>query len=101
MNPILEETMKRVKHEERLTIRLAIHQADKIQLIIDAGLFDTKVEFVRKAIEEFLPKALKKADEKTDREFDYLNLEDKLRVLKEARYQFEQNLLREKEILHR
>jgi Arc/MetJ-type ribon-helix-helix transcriptional regulator len=101
MNQKVEQTVSRTKHEERLTIRLSTDMADKIQTLVDAGLVDTKVEFVRHAIEEVLPAKLKKADEKTDREFDYLNLKEKLRVLKEARYQYDQNRLLEEDLLRR
>lgn len=101
MNRTREETVKRIKHEERLTIRLSAHQTEKIETLIEAGLFATKVDFVRQAIEKILPEELKHADEKTEGEFDYLNLKEKLRVLKDAKYQFEQNKLREKDILRR
>lgn len=101
MNRAVEETVKRIKHEERLTIRLSAHQTEKIETLIDAGLFDTKVDFVRHAIDKILPGELKNADEKTDEEFDYLNLKEKLRALKEAKYEFEQNKILEKDLLRR
>ena len=101
MNRTVEKTVTRNTHGERLTIRLSAHQTEKMATLIEAGLFDTKVDFVRTAIEKLLPKELKKADEKTDEEFDYLNLKDKLRTLKEARYQFEQNKVLEKDLLRR
>jgi len=93
------ETVKRITHEERLTVRLSAHQTEKIETLIDAGLYDTKVDFVRQAIEKTLPGELKRADEKTDGEFEYLGLKDKLRVLKEAKFQFEQNKILEKDFL--
>ena len=101
MTRTVEETVTRIKHEERLTIRLSAHQTDKMGTLIDAGLYDTKVDFVRQAIDKLLPVELKRADEKTDEEFDYLNLKEKLRALKDAKYQFEQNKVLEKDLLRR
>lgn len=101
MNGTMGEPVKRIKHEERLTLRLSVSQAEKIETLIDAGLFSTKVDFVRFAIDEKLPDAIKSADKATDEEFEHLNLKDKLRALKEARYHFEQNKLLEKNILQR
>lgn len=101
MNRLEQEQQKRVVHDERLSIRLSGHQAEMIETLIDAGLYDTKVEFVRRAINTLLPQELKKADEKTNMEFEYLHLKDKLRALKEAKYQYTESRLREKDLLRR
>lgn len=49
-----EDTTKRNMHEDRLTVRLNAIQSEKIEMIVTAGLCDTKVDFVRKAIDKYL-----------------------------------------------
>ena len=51
MNRTKEKAVKRTTHEERLTIRLSAIQSEKIGVLVEAGLYDTKVDFVRRAIE--------------------------------------------------
>ena len=79
MNAITEP-VKRIKHEERLTLRLSVAQTEKIETLIDAGLFSTKVDFVRHCIDELLPEEISRADKATEKEFEHLNLKEKLRV---------------------
>ena len=101
MNRTIASTVKRTKHEERLTIRLSDEQADKIQTLVEAGLYDTKVAFVRESIEVLLPEKLKEADKRTNEGFDYLKLKDNLRALRAAKARYTENERRENAILSR
>ena len=97
------ETLTNVKHDEhRLTIRLSGYLSDKIDFLIESGQYETKVDFVRTAIESVLNKELEKAYEKNMHQTRYFEeIATSLQRMKTARDSYYSNKEKENALVHR
>lgn len=68
MNTV-DEGIQKHNRTDRLTVRLTEFQVESIEFLVNAGYYSTKVDFVRKAIDKAIPKAVEEAyDQRKTRE---------------------------------